>query len=301
MIISHWLKVLVILLDSNDKSIPVQSLSLYVDRFNPPYAGLIQNLLSVCEKFSITVNSASPSAEHLSTLGVQESDICDMAIVLGGDGSILRGMDYYRKLEIPVLGINAGHLGFLASVEQVSLPDTIARIAQGDYIIEALPVLRAEFPSGHCLTAVNDFCINRSMMGGILHFDLFVNGARVAHVVGDGIVVSTPLGSTAYGLSCGGPILDPGLPAILIVPICAHSLSLRPLVVPDDLPVSIRIGTLRGTGPVVSADGAASGTLKAGEMLSIMKDSDSCMIVRFSDHPGYYDKLGQKLGWGSRG
>ncbi|MCK4506787.1 MAG: NAD(+)/NADH kinase [Candidatus Aegiribacteria sp.] len=289
------------LLDTNDNSVPIQSLCLYVDRFNPPYAGLIQNMLSICEKYDITVRSASPSADHLSSFDIQESDLCDMAIVLGGDGSILRGMDYYRTLGIPVLGINAGHLGFLASVEQVSLEETIARIAQGDYTVEALPILRAKFPSGHYLTAVNDFSINRSMMGGILHFDLLVDDARVAHMVGDGIVVSTPLGSTAYGLSCGGPILDPGLPAILIVPICPHSLSLRPLVVPDDLSVSIKIGTLRGTGPVVSADGATSGTLRAGEILTVTKDSSSCMIVRFSDHPGYYDKLGLKLGWGSRG
>ena len=288
-------------LDNNSNSIPIQSLCLYVDRFNPPYAGLIQNMLSICEKYGITVRSASASADHLGSFDIQESDLCDMAIVLGGDGTILRGMDYYRTLEIPVLGINAGQLGFLASVEQVSLEETIARIAKGDYIVESLPILRAEFPSGHRLTAVNDFSINRSMMGGILHFDLFVDDAKVAHMVGDGIVVSTPLGSTAYTLSCGGPILDPGLPAILIVPISPHSLSLRPIVVPDNLSVSITIGTLRGTGPVVSADGAASGTLRAGEKLTIIKDSGSCRIVRFSDHPGYYDKLGQKLGWGSRG
>lgn len=289
------------LLDNNRSSITVKSLCLYVDRFNPPYAGLIQNMLSLCEKYGIEVRSASASSDHLSSFDIQESDLCDMAIVLGGDGTILRGMDYYRTLGIPVLGINAGQLGFLASVEQVSLEETIARIAKGDYIVEALPILRATFPSGHCLTAVNDFSINRSMMGGILHFDLFVDDAKVAHMVGDGIVVSTPLGSTAYSLSCGGPILDPGLPAILIVPICPHSLSLRPIVVPDNLSVSITIGTLRGTGPVVSADGAASGTLRTGEMLTIIKDSGSCWIVRFSDNPGYYDKLGQKLGWGSRG
>ncbi|MCK4671391.1 MAG: NAD(+)/NADH kinase, partial [Candidatus Aegiribacteria sp.] len=275
-----------ILLDNNGKSIPIQNLCLYVDRFNPPYAGLIQNMLSVCEKYGITVRSASSSADHLSSFDIQESDSCEMAIVLGGDGTILRGMDYYRTLEIPVLGINAGQLGFLASVEQISLEKTIARVAKGDYIVEALLILRAKFPSGHCLTAVNDFSINRSMMGGILHFDLFVDDAKVAHMVGDGIVISTPLGSTAYSLSCGGPILDPGLPAILIVPICPHSLSLRPLVVPDNLSVSIKIGALRGTGPVVSADGAASGTLRAGEMLTIIKDSGSCGSVRFSDHPG---------------
>lgn len=288
-------------MDNNVNPIPIKNLCLYVDRFNPPYAGLIQNMLSICEKYGITIRSPSSSADHLSSFDIQESDLCDMAIVLGGDGTILRGMDYYRTLGIPVLGINAGQLGFLASVEQVSLEKTIARIVKGDYIVETLPILKAKFPSGHCLTAVNDFSINRSMMGGILHFDLFVDEAKVAHMVGDGIVVSTPLGSTAYGLSCGGPILDPGLPAILIVPICPHSLSLRPLVVPDNLSVSIAIGTLRGTGPVVSADGAASGTLRAGEVLSINKDSGSCRIVKFSDHPDYYNKLGQKLGWGSRG
>lgn len=288
-----------ILLDCNP--VPVQRLCLYVDRFNPPYAGLIRNLLSSCKKQGITIISAIPSADHLKSFNIQEDDNCDMAVVLGGDGSILRGLDYYRKLEIPVLGINAGHLGFLASAEQTNIDETVTKIFRGDYFIETLPVLKAEFPSGYCLTAVNDFSINRSMMSGILHFDLFADDARVAHLAGDGIVVSTPLGSTAYGLSCGGPILDPGLPAMLVVAICPHALSMRPIVVPYDLTISIRIGTLRGTGPVVSADGVASGTLKSGEALRITRDSDSCMIVKFPDQPEYYTKLGQKLGWGLRG
>lgn len=224
-----------------------------------------------------------------------------MAIVLGGDGTILRGMGYFKELNTPVLGVNAGHLGFLASAEQACIKETIARIAEGNYYIDTTPVLRAEFPSEQVITAINDFSINRSMIGGILHFYLYINNTEVAHMAGDGLVISTPFGSTAYSLSCGGPILDPGLPAILVVPICPHSLSLRPLVVSDDSIISVEIRDLRGTGPVVSSDGSPSGTLKAGEVLKVTRGRGSCMRVRFHDEPDYYSRLGLKLGWGVRG
>lgn len=279
----------------------VRRLCLYIDRFNPPYAGLIRNLMSHCEEYGISLRSAPPSADHLIDFNILKSESCDMAIVLGGDGTILRGLDYFRELNVPVLGVNAGHLGFLASAEQSGIKETISRISEGDYYIDTAPVLRAEFPSEHAITAVNDFSINRSMMGGILSFNLYVNDTKVARMAGDGIIISTPFGSTAYSLSCGGPILDPGLPAILVVPICPHSLSLRPLVVSDDRCISIEIGDLRGTGPVVSADGTPSGTLKSGEVLKVTRGSGSCMSVRFHDEPGYYSRLGLKLGWGVRG
>lgn len=279
----------------------VRRLCLYVDRFNPPYAGLIRNLILYCEKHGISLLSAPSSADHLNGFNLSAGNSCDMAMVLGGDGTILRGLGYFRELNVPVLGVNAGHLGFLASAEKAGLEETVSRISEGDYYIDTTPVLRAEFPSKHAITAVNDFSINRSMMGGILSFNLYVNSVKVAHMTGDGLVISTPFGSTAYSLSCGGPILDPGLSAILIVPICAHSLSLRPLVVPDDRCVSVEICELRSTGPVVSADGSPSGTLKSGEILKVTRGDGSCMSVRFHDEPGYYSRLGLKLGWGVRG
>ncbi len=279
----------------------VKRLCLYIDKFNPPYAGLIKKLISHCEKYGISLSSAHPSADHLADFNIDESDKCDMAIVLGGDGTILRGLDYFREVNVPVLGVNAGHLGFLASAEMESIEKTISRISEGDYYIDTIPVLRGEFPSGQSVTAVNDFSINRSMMGGILSFNVFVNDIKVAHMAGDGLIISTPFGSTAYSLSCGGPILDPGLPAILVVPICPHSLSLRPLVVSDDRCVSVEIGDLRSTGPVVSVDGSPSGTLKTGEILKVRRGNGSCMSVKFSNEPDYYSRLGMKLGWGVRG
>ncbi len=279
----------------------VRRLCLYVDRFNPPYAGLIKNLITHCQEYGITLRSAVPSFDHLKDFDIPESDICDMAIILGGDGTILRGMGYFKELNTPVLGVNAGHLGFIASAEQTCIEGTIKRIAEGDYYIDTTPVLRAEFPSERTITAINDFTINRSMIGGILHFNLYIDSTNIAHVAGDGLVISTPFGSTAYSLSCGGPILDPGLPAFLVVPICPHSLSLRPLVVSDNSNISVEICDLRGPGPVVSADGSPSGTLKSGEILKATRGPGSCMSVRFHDEPGFYNRLGLKLGWGVRG
>jgi len=279
----------------------VKSVSLFVDSFSPPDAGLLQSLLDSCAASGISVSSAAPSADHLRAFGLEQQDSADAALVLGGDGSILRGMDHFMETGVPVLGINTGHLGFLAIVERDGMTGAVGRLGRGEFVVESLPLMLCELPSGRRLRAVNDFSLNRQMMGGILHLDVRVDGAQVARVTGDGLVVSTPLGSTAYGLSCGGPILDPGLPAMLVVPICPHSLSLRPLVVPDTVTVSVRVGELRGAGPIICADGRPSGTLDRDEELRVSMGAGSCRVVEFSDRPGYYHRLGQKLGWGLRG
>ncbi len=280
----------------------VRRLGLYLDRFYPPYAAVISRLIGTCTAHGIEPQAASEASEHLAGFDVGESEHRpDAAMVLGGDGSILRGIDHYRGMDVPVLGVNTGHLGFLAGVEADDLERAIERLAAGEFDVEHLPVLKAEMPSGQVLTAVNDICVNRSLMGGILHLEMMVGGAEVARLAGDGLVISTPTGSTAYGLSCGGPILDPGLPAMLVVPICPHCLSLRPLVVPDDLTVTLRIGDLRGSGPVVSTDGRPAGTLREGESVTVGSDPAGSRRIVLPGGPGYYEHLGLKLGWGIRG
>jgi len=285
---------------SNTQGVPPKKIYLYFDEPNPPYAGLITNFITIAREFGMDVISPASRVDHLSDFEICEGDDGDIAVILGGDGTILRGMDFFRGENIPVLGINAGHLGFLASAEKENMEQALFKLSKGDYYLESLPQLCAEYPSGHKLTAINDICINRSMMGGIPHFEILVGDASVAHLSADGMIISTPLGSTAYGLSCGGPILDPELPAMLVIPICPHSLSLRPLVVPDTVCVRIRISSLRGTGSVVSADGVPGKTLKEGEILKVTKDSQSCPVVKFHDQDDYYHRLGEKLGWGLR-
>jgi NAD+ kinase len=173
-------------------------------------------------------------------------------------------------------------------------------LGQGEYRVEDYPLLRAELPSGKVMTAMNDFCINRSLLGGILRLELFLDSDRVASVAGDGVVISTPLGSTAYGLSCGGPILDPALPAMLVVPICAHQLSLRPLVVPDSMTVTVETGELRGGAPFISCDGNPEATMNTGDRLMVTRDEGYCSMIQTRDRGSHYSHLGRKLGWGVR-
>ena len=274
---------------------------MFVDPRHPPYAGLIRKVISSADAGGIGLFAAQSCMAVLSEFGIAEGEDCQAALVLGGDGTILRGLKYFGKNRVPVLGINTGHLGFLASADMKDISETISLLSSGNYRIEHYPLLRGETSSGQILTATNDFCINRSILAGILHLDLFLDQDLVASIAGDGVVISTPLGSTAYGLSCGGPILDPALPAMLVVPICAHQLSLRPLVVPESMAVTVTINQLRGAAPFISSDGKLEVSLSAGEYLKVTRDEGYCSVIQTRGRGSHYSHLGRKLGWGIRG
>jgi NAD+ kinase len=284
-----------------DENKAIDRLCVFVDPHNPPYAGLIMSTINAAEESGIELFSSGSSVDALAEFELLENEDCHACLVLGGDGTILRGLKYFRKVGMPVLGVNTGHLGFLASAEMPELPEILGFLKKGDYRIENYPLLRCELTSGQVLTAMNDICINRSILGGILHLELFLDHDRVAHIAGDGVVISTPLGSTAYGLSCGGPILDPALPAMLVIPICAHQLSLRPLVVPDSLTVTVETGELRGGAPFVSCDGSPEASMNAGNRLRITRDKGFCRMIQTRGRGSHYSHLGRKLGWGARG
>lgn len=279
----------------------VTTVSLYVDSFSPPYSRMVKSVIQSGGEAGLEVLVSTSSAAVLDEYGLETGDAADVGLVLGGDGTILRGMDFYRGRDMPVLGINTGHLGFLASAELEDIGQALLWLAEGSYGIEELPVLSALMPSGQRLTAVNDFCVNRSMMGGILHFRVDVEREPVARVAGDGLVIATPLGSTAYALSAGGPIMDPEIPGILIVAICPHQISIRPIVVPRWATVDVTVDGLRGAGPFVSADGKPLGSLQAGQQLRVGTAEQVCRVVRFKKKNDYYSRLGRKLGWGVRG
>jgi NAD+ kinase len=287
--------------ESGERERPVSTLSLYVDSFSPPYSRMVKSLVHRSGEAGLRILVSTSSAAVLEEYGLDTGDDADVGLVLGGDGTILRGMDFYRDRGMPVLGINTGHLGFLASAELEEAGRALQWMAEGSYGIEELPVLSALMPSGQRLTAVNDFCVNRSMMGGILHFTVEVEREPVARVAGDGLVVSTPLGSTAYALSAGGPIMDPEIPGMLIVAICPHQISIRPIVVPRWVTIDVTVDGLRGAGPFVSADGKPLGSLQAGQRLRVSTSEEVCRVIRFRRRNDYYSRLGRKLGWGVRG
>lgn len=277
----------------------VRHASVYFDSFNRPGESLVRSLLSSAAACGMTLSASKCCEGILPELGAP-CQACDAVIVLGGDGTILRGLDEFINRRIPVMGINTGHLGYLACAEAADLGDALRRLSEGDFTVDKLPALRAELPDGRLVHAVNDICLNRALTVGMLHIELGTPGEVIARIAGDGIVVSTPLGSTAYALSAGGPVLDPDLPAILVVPICAHQLSLRPMVFSASASLRLSVTQARGDSPLVVADGRPVGEIRQGESLSITSGPGDCSLIRLSSG-GFYARLGRKLGWSSRG
>ena len=152
----------------------------------------------------------------------------DFTFVIGGDGTLLRTAKYYSKYNTPVMGINLGRLGFLSQAHAKEFEGVLESVIEGNYIIESRTML-----SSGDLIALNDFVIKGCDPSRTSNFYLEINDNEVCGYIADGIIISTPTGSTAYGLSAGGPVIHPALNAISIVPICPHSLNARPLVVPS--------------------------------------------------------------------
>lgn len=152
----------------------------------------------------------------------------DFVFVIGGDGTILKTARFYAKYKTPVFGVNLGRLGFLSQSSKEEIENSVKKILNNDFIIED----RIMLESGN-YTALNDFVIKGCDLGRTSRFSLKINGKLVCDYLADGVIVSTPTGSTAYGLSAGGPVLSPLLKAFTIVPICPHTLTARPIVVPD--------------------------------------------------------------------
>mgnify|MGYP000906400069 CR=1 FL=1 len=267
---------------------------LYTEPNGPPVSATLDLLAEAAERSGLRLTGTGESSSG-------EQPGTRVGIVLGGDGTILRGLDLFMERGIPSFGINVGHLGYLASAEPDEIETVIPRIASGDFMIDMLPVLIGRLPDGRAVRALNDICVNRSLSGGMLHLEIASGDESIARIAGDGLVVSTPVGSTAYALSAGGPILDPGLPAILTVPLCAHQLAIRPIVFPPASVLSVKAGWIRGDGPVVSADGRPVCTLEQGGRVVIELSEGQCPVIRFRPGNGFYERLGRKFGWGERG
>lgn len=236
-------------------------------------------------------------------LEIMESpDDAEAAVVVGGDGTILRAMDELLGTGLPILGVNAGHIGFLADCELSSVNESIQCLLSGDYMIDLLSVLETTGPEGTNVRALNEICINRRTDSGILHIKVLVDRREIADLASDGILVSTPSGSTAYNLSCGGPVLHPNLPALIITPICPHLLAIRPIVVPVSSLIEFTVTRARGRDPLILADGAAKcGSISPGQTISIRISDQKCPVIRTGRRSDYYEMLGRKLGWGYRG
>ena len=215
---------------------------------------------------------------------------CDFAFVIGGDGTILKSARFFAKYQTPVFGINLGRLGFLSQASQEKLSEAVDEILAGKYYIDERIMLQ----SGENL-ALNDFVIKGNSQGRTSRLTLKINGKAVCDYLADGIIVSTPTGSTAYGLSAGGPVVVPDLNAFIIVPICPHTLTARPLVIPDSEEISISSGESRKE-YVISTDGQEF--FETASEIKIKK-SEYCAKLALLDNADFYSILRSKLFWGT--
>ncbi len=221
----------------------------------------------------------------------------EFLISLGGDGTILRLMHRHAELNAPILGINLGHLGFMADVPVTDVDASISDLLQGAYAIEERLMLEGVHGK-HTVYAANDLVIHRASNYSLIELSIQVDGTYVNTFVADGMVIATPSGSTAYSLAAGGPILSPRLDALVVTPICPHTISNRPIVLTADCRVEIQY--LSQYNPVeVRSDGIDAFPLASGQILHIQKSSKTFQLVKLHRHD-YFSTLRTKLGWSGK-
>lgn len=232
-------------------------------------------------------------------------EICDLVIVVGGDGSLLGAARALAKHNTPVLGINRGRLGFLTDISpDEHMEEAIQAVLDGEYIEEQRFLLDAEIKrdgvSIATSEALNDVVLHPGKSARMIAFDLYVEGQFVHHQRADGMIVSSPTGSTAYALSGGGPIMHPKLDAIVLVPMFPHTLSSRPIVVDGNSEIKLVIGDSNETYPTVSCDGQKHLPCAPGDAVTIRKKPHKLKLIHPKDH-NFYEICRTKLGWETSG
>ena len=223
---------------------------------------------------------------------------CDLAIVIGGDGTFLSSARELVDADIPLLGINLGRLGFLVDISPTNMLDTLSAVLRGAYEEDRRFLLSCQIGEQAPQLALNDVVLHKWNAARMIEFETWVNGRFVDTQRSDGLIISTPTGSTAYALSCGGPLLAPSLDAISLVPICPHTLSNRPIVVHGDSQLLISIcGKTDPEHVRVTCDGQASLTINAGDKIRVHKHPHAIRLLHPAGHD-HYDILRAKLGWG---
>jgi NAD+ kinase len=239
---------------------------------------------------------------HFATISAHQlNQHCDLLLVIGGDGSLIKAAHLAAPQNMPVLGINRGRLGFLTDIKPYDFTE-LEQVLAGNYEEEHRFMLTNELYNNsdaiHADTVVNEIALSRGMVTHMIEFELYINKQFVCHYRADGLITATPTGSTAYALSGGGPIVHPSLNAILMVPMFSHTLTSRPIVIPGNSAIEIRVDSNNETAPCVSCDGQDRVCITPGGHIHIRKADTVLRLI----HPkayNYFETLRTKLHWES--
>ena len=272
----------------------------------PSVAEPAQQVLEHLTKRGIEVFAAAQvpgAAELTGVTRVDEAKLAehvDLCVAIGGDGTLLHAARHVAYRDVPLLGINRGRLGFLTDVSPEHMLETIDAILGGDYLAERRLMLAAQVDTPRtdrpALLALNDVVLQKGEAGRMLDFVTTVDGTYVNTHRGDGLIVATPTGSTAYALSCGGPIIQPDVDALVMVPICPHTLSDRPLLLKSGSKIEVRLEGADSAAHIV-CDGEELGRMGGGEALRIGLADRTVTLLHPRDY-NYYELLRSKLNWG---
>jgi len=260
-------------------------------------------MLEALGRFTVICPMSGDSGEAaVLPAGIKTSELetelpnAEMIIVLGGDGTILRAARAAAQHMVPILGVNLGGKGFLTELE----PGEIAQIenaARGDYRIGSRMMLDAEVWRSNRMV-YSDFALNDVVIKGdnkVIDLTLFGDDQRISRFSGDGAVIATPTGSTAYSMAAGGPIVEPGAHNIIITPICAHVLEAKSFVLVSDRRVTVEIGDRKRNSAYMSVDGGDRLSIQSGDMIKVRESGKTTRFVRLSNE-SFYEKVSEKLG-----
>lgn len=269
----------------------------------PDIHPLLEKLLTWLERRQKTVLVGSSSGDYFHE-GAQPIDEqiaaeADLVLVLGGDGTMLRAARLVEERSVPILGVNLGGLGFLTESTIEALYESLEKVfAQEFYVDHRLRLeahLRHQSGEQQQRTALNDAVISKGTSGRMITTSILIDKQFVTKLRGDGLIIASPTGSTAYSMSAGGPILEPSLEALVLTPISPHTLTHRPLLVPSQVPLEITLTSHEGG--TVTFDGQIGISLEHEDTITISASPHRTRLIRFPDRT-YYDVLRNKLKWG---
>lgn len=268
-------------------------MSLYHHILNSGYQVLVE------ESVAVGIDVADDHSATWETIG----DNADLVIVVGGDGSMLYSARLMASYNIPLLGVNRGYLGFLTDIQPQQVTEKVSEVLAGEYKEERRFLLEAnidgETEKDRYSDALNDIVLYPGEVSRMIEFEVYINDSFVYSLRGDGLIISTPTGSTAYSLSAGGPIVSPSINAISLVPMFPHTLSSRPIMIDADSKVDIVFSQDNQNEARLSCDGQVRFPVAPGEKICIRKRKEDLWLLHPEDYD-YFRILRTKLGWGSK-
>lgn len=269
----------------------------------------LKRLISYLEKQNVSLYLDEETSQELPDTNLriktrsELAEICDLIVVVGGDGSLLAAARAFAGYDVKLLGINRGRLGFLTDISPEEIEYRVGDILSGKFELEERFLLKSTIErNGEVISegvALNDVVLHPGKFIRMIEFELFIDGEFVCRQRSDGLIVSSPTGSTAYALSGGGPIMHPDLDAFVLVPMNPHTLSSRPIVVNGNSKIRIKICDSNALLPHATCDGQTHAVTQSGDFVDVEKSTRMLKLIHPVDH-NFYEVCRSKLGWASQ-